>query len=115
MSFKITNFANSKQEVIGRIKINQNQNYQSSKVPITKKRGISANLLKIKPIKNSQKKNNDALLLNLITQVPKKQTTKILINTKNLNQKTNENQSNTKINNNININNNKNKLKSIKK
>ena len=81
MSFKITNFANSKQEVIGRIKINQNQNYQSSKVPITKKRGISANPLKLKPEKKIEKKNNpNSLLQNLITQVQKKPESKIIIN-----------------------------------
>ena len=61
MSFKITNFANSKQEVIGRIKINQNQNYQSSKVPITKKRGISANPLKLKPEKKDEKKDESII------------------------------------------------------
>ena len=112
MSYKIAQFPNENQEIIGSIQLNHNTQNQKANI-LTKKRGISANLLKIKPIKNVQKKNNDALLLNLITQVPKKPTTKILINTKNLNQKTNENQSNKKINNNnnININNNKNILK----
>ena len=112
MSYKIAQFPNENQEIIGSIQLNHNTQNQKANI-LTKKRGISANLLKIKPIKNVQKKNNDALLLNLITQVPKKPTTKILINTKNLNQKTNENQSNIKINNNYNnnIKNNKNILK----
>ena len=76
MSYKIAQFPNENQEIIGSIQLNHNSQNQKENI-LTKKRGISANLLKIKPIKNSQKKNNDALLLNLITQVPKKQTTKI--------------------------------------
>ena len=86
MSFKITPLPNPTPEIIGSIKINQNQNFQNSKnQSLSKKRGISANPLKIKPIKKSQKKNEpNTLLQNLITQVQKKptQASKILINNK---------------------------------
>ena len=57
MSFKITPLPNPTPEIIGSIKINQNQNFQNSKnQSLSKKRGINANPLKIKPIKKNQKK-----------------------------------------------------------
>ena len=63
---------NAKPIIIGQIKINTFQKYQNQIIPQSKKRGISASQIKLKPNPKNQNEKN-SLITNIITQVEKDQ------------------------------------------
>ncbi len=63
---------NSKPIIIGQININTSQKYQNQIISQSKKRGISASQIKLKPNPKNQNEKN-LLITNLITQVEKDQ------------------------------------------
>ena len=63
---------NAKPIIIGQIKINTFQKYQNQIIPQSKKRGISASQIKLKPNPKNQNEKN-SLITNIITQVEKEQ------------------------------------------